>query len=596
MKRSNFSFMLVFLTAVLSLALVGCSDMIASFAPRSLEEGSGSISIAVQSATLSAGKAATATFAVSGGALLKGQAATFTYTDSAGTAVAQPAGLSLSSTNIADDGTATITVTVTNSIVAGKYYFKVTYGSVSSEVVEVTVTAAAPKNPAMLGVAQTRTQPKGLAIDSSGSSYVSGTISGNYGLSGEAVSVSPHGYLIKYDAQQEIVWEKEYTSGTSGYGSNLVSKPLVDSSGNVYLLEVRNDAADGYLYVHRYDPSGTDWPSVPVLKAVTGYMDGTHSSLALKSDGTTLVITGTAKGNLSDGTTTTWYPGIHTFVASLDTRNPAAGFKSLRYFPKDNRAQNLPKAMTIDTVSGDDAIYLLIDIYTSPFYDSTISIPLKDTTSYTRTYAMKTESLVLLRYQWKDATTIEPTPDWATYLGWSPMGGGPLGVSSFPASIALRASGGTTNAFTFFNTQEQWTDAATLTLNNAGKTNMAFIEKLSVSGSGATSLQRNSIEKTSIQHAFTASGDLHVGGSTSNSSQFGALLGNSDGFMATLDPDTLAVNAASVTHIGGSGASAGVAGFVLDGLAHYHATGTTTKPIMGGPAVVGQIDQFLYHD
>ncbi len=103
------------------------------------------VNVGTQTGTIYGGAAGSVTFAVTSTNITSGTTPSFTwYTSSAGTTAGTeaPSGITPSPTSIAGGGADTITVTATSSVVAGSYYFKVSYGTTTSAVVTVTVGSA----------------------------------------------------------------------------------------------------------------------------------------------------------------------------------------------------------------------------------------------------------------------------------------------------------------------------------------------------------------------------------------------------------------------------------------------------------------------
>jgi hypothetical protein len=86
--------------------------------------------------------------------------------------------------------------------------------------------------------------PARVGIDAAGNAYIAGYSFGDWG---QGVS-GPNGYLVKYDADGQLLWEKQVGSDSP----NGVRNMAVDSQGNSYII---GDASfDGYLA--KYDTSG----------------------------------------------------------------------------------------------------------------------------------------------------------------------------------------------------------------------------------------------------------------------------------------------------------------------------------------------------
>ncbi len=115
-----------------------------------------------------------------------------------------------------------------------------------------------------MGVAGVSTISKGVGMDTSGNSFVTGRTSGN--LDGEVLTGSPDAFVTKYDSAGVKQWTK--LLGVAGFGAYAESA-AADSSGNVFMAGYTDGDLDGNVlsfagnedfFVTKYDASGTkEW-------------------------------------------------------------------------------------------------------------------------------------------------------------------------------------------------------------------------------------------------------------------------------------------------------------------------------------------------
>lgn len=86
----------------------------------------------------------------------------------------------------------------------------------------------------------------GIAVDSSGNSYIFGYAT---------ISANDQFLLVKYDTNGTIQWQRTLSSPSSDYGTGIV----LDSSGNIYVCGTADDTASGHfnMIIAKYNSSGT---------------------------------------------------------------------------------------------------------------------------------------------------------------------------------------------------------------------------------------------------------------------------------------------------------------------------------------------------
>ena len=139
-----------------------------------------SISVGSPTGTITAGTAGSTTFAAITANIADGTAVTINWCDANGNAASAPVGLSAAGTIVTSNGS-TITVTADNTAAAGTYHFTATSDGVSSGVVTVTVSQAAP---VITGINQTTGPEAGgtnVTITGIGFTGLSGVASVNFG-------------------------------------------------------------------------------------------------------------------------------------------------------------------------------------------------------------------------------------------------------------------------------------------------------------------------------------------------------------------------------------------------------------------------------
>jgi len=164
------------------------------------------------------------------------------------------------------------------------------------------------------GVSGASTFGEGITVDSSGNSYVTGYTNGN--LDGQTFTGSLDAFVIKYDSNGTKLW----TRLIGNLGDTLGEGITVDSSGNIYVtggttgdLDGQTATAIGYsnLFVIKYDSNGTKlWTKL--LGVYSAYAIG--NSIAVDSSGNSYV-TGFTNGNL-DGQTLIGISGV--FIIKYD--------------------------------------------------------------------------------------------------------------------------------------------------------------------------------------------------------------------------------------------------------------------------------------
>ncbi len=139
---------------------------------------------------------------------------------------------------------------------------------------------------------------EGVAVDRSGNVYVAGTTFGDL----EGSSSAPNGnmFLVKYDAAGTKQWTRQLGTTEGDQGSGIA----VDTSGNVYVtgttyggLDGNTNAGGADMFLVKYDAAGTkQWTQqMGSTASDTGY------SVAVDDNGN-IYVTGQTQGNL-DGNT-----------------------------------------------------------------------------------------------------------------------------------------------------------------------------------------------------------------------------------------------------------------------------------------------------
>src|ERR1017187_4094350 len=106
----------------------------------------------------------------------------------------------------------------------------------------------------------------GIAVDSSGNSYVTGYLGSSPITFGSIILTNPGMFIAKYNANGNVVWAKSAGGSDNDYGNSIA----VDDSGNSYVIgsyasstitfgttTLTNDSAGlGDIFVVKYDSSG----------------------------------------------------------------------------------------------------------------------------------------------------------------------------------------------------------------------------------------------------------------------------------------------------------------------------------------------------
>ena len=150
----------------------------------------------------------------------------------------------------------------------------------------------------------------GIAVDSSGNSYVTGDTSGDFGVGGYAGGGDA--FIAKYDTDGNQLWIKQFGTMYVDGGDSIT----VDSSGNSYVMggtsgDLGGTSAGGYdVYIAKYDTDGGQLWIRQFGSTSSDYGRG----LALDSAGNSYISGGTA-GDL-DGTNA---GGADVYIAKYDT-------------------------------------------------------------------------------------------------------------------------------------------------------------------------------------------------------------------------------------------------------------------------------------
>ena len=137
-------------------------------------------------------------------------------------------------------------------------------------------------------------QGNGVAVDSSGNIYITGSTMG--GLDGNANAGNSDIFLIKYNSAGTKQWTRQLGTSATDTGNGVA----VDRSGNVYVtgatfggLDGNTNAGDSDIFLVKYDSAGTKQWTRQLGTTTTDFGNG----VALDSGGNAY-ITGYAGGGL----------------------------------------------------------------------------------------------------------------------------------------------------------------------------------------------------------------------------------------------------------------------------------------------------------
>ncbi len=228
---------------------------------------------------------------------------------------------------------ATVTGGVVTGVAEGTAIITVTSLADSSKTANCTVSVRLFWTK-LLGFSSQPTQGNGIAVDLSGNSYVTGLAQGN--LDGQTLSGICDVFVTKYDRNGS----KKWTKLLGVYGAITIGKGItVDTSGNSYITGTTNGYLDGQtltgtkgVFVIKYDTDGNKkWTK---LLGVTGsYAEG--CGIAVDSSGNSYV-TGYTNGNL-DGQTLSTSGNADMFVIKYDTDGVKKWTKLLGVNSTNNR-------------------------------------------------------------------------------------------------------------------------------------------------------------------------------------------------------------------------------------------------------------------
>jgi hypothetical protein len=180
---------------------------------------------------------------------------------------------------------------------AGKYDFFLTkYDSSGNRVFTKQLGVAGPTN----------TYATGVAVDSGGNVYVTGSTNG--GLDGNTLAGKYDLFLIKYDSSGNRVFTKQL--GVAGATNTYATGVAVDSGGNAYVTGYTNGGLDGNtltgiydFFLTKYDSSGNE--AFTKQLGVAGAE--TYANGVAVDPGSNAYVTGYTNGGLDGNTLTGTY-------------------------------------------------------------------------------------------------------------------------------------------------------------------------------------------------------------------------------------------------------------------------------------------------